>query len=79
MPVVNFIDKELRDAMLNLVVAGRDTSAQTLSWFLYCVLKHPKVEAKLLEEINEFITDGLEEDSVMLYEKIQKLKYSHAV
>jgi cytochrome P450 len=74
-----YTDKELRDFMLNFIVAGRDTSAQTLSWFFFSVMQTPRVEKKLLEEINEFITDGIEEDTVQLYEAIQKMKYSHAV
>jgi cytochrome P450 len=74
-----YTNQDLRDNMLNLVVAGRDTSAQTLSWFLYNMMKYPQVEAKLLEEIDEFITEGMEENSVVLYETIQKMKYAHAV
>ncbi len=74
-----YTDEELRDSMLNFIVAGRDTSAQTLSWFFFSVMQSPRIEKKLLEEINEFITDGIELDSVKLYEAIQKMKYSHAV
>lgn len=74
-----YSDEELRDSMLNFIVAGRDTSAQTLSWFFYSVLQTPRVEKELLEEIKEFLPDGIEEDTVQLYEAIQKMKYSHAV
>jgi cytochrome P450 len=74
-----YTDKELRDTMLNLIIAGRDTSAQTISWFFYNVLKYPQVEEKLLQEIEEFITADVEKDTVKLYEAIQKMKYSHAV
>lgn len=74
-----YTDEELRDAMLNLIVAGRDTSAQTLSWFFYSIMQYPRIENKLIEEINEYITDEIELDSVKLYECIQKMKYSHAV
>ena len=37
---------ELRDTVLNFIIAGRDTTAQTLSWALYYLLMHPRVEAK---------------------------------
>lgn len=74
-----YTDKELRDTMLNLVIAGRDTSAQTISWFCYNVMKHPQVQEKLLEEIDQFITNDIENDTVALYEAIQKMKYAHAV
>ncbi|KAI9357101.1 cytochrome P450 [Pilaira anomala] len=74
-----YTDEELRNTMLNFIVAGRDTSAQTLSWLFYNVMLFPRVEKKLLEEINEFIPDGIEQDTVNLYEAIQKMTYSHAV
>jgi cytochrome P450 len=72
-------DEELRDTMLNFVVAGRDTSAQTLSWFFYNVMMYPRIERKLLDEIDQFITDGIELDTVALYEATKKMTYSHAV
>ncbi|KAI9260881.1 cytochrome P450 [Helicostylum pulchrum] len=74
-----YTDTQLRDTMLNMLIAGRDTSAQTLSWFFYCLMKYPEVEGKLLQEIETFIPDGIEEDTVKVYEAIQKMKYSHAV
>lgn len=74
-----YSDKELRDTMLNLVIAGRDTSAQTISWFCYCVMNHPQVQDKLLEEIDQFITEDIDNNTVELYEAIQKMKYAHAV
>lgn len=74
-----YTDTQLRDTMLNMLIAGRDTSAQTLSWFFYCLMKYPDVENKLLQEIETFIPDGIEEDTVKVYEAIQKMKYSHAV
>lgn len=74
-----YTDEELRDTMLNFIVAGRDTSAQTLSWFFFSVMQSPRIEKRLLLEINEYITDEVECDSVKLYEAIQNMKYSHAV
>lgn len=74
-----YTDVQLRDTMLNMLIAGRDTSAQTLSWFFYCVMKYPLVEEKLVSEIRAFIPDSIEKDTVKVYEAIQKMKYSHAV
>lgn len=74
-----YSDKELRDSMLNFIVAGRDTSAQTLSWFFYNVMMYPRIENKLLQEIDEFITEGIELDTVKLYEATKKMSYAHAV
>ncbi|KAE9323293.1 hypothetical protein PR003_g17007 [Phytophthora rubi] len=37
----------LRDVVVNFLVAGRDTTAQALSWFFYSISQNPRVEAKL--------------------------------
>ncbi|KAI9493381.1 cytochrome P450 [Zychaea mexicana] len=72
-------DKELRDTVLNFIIAGRDTTAQTLSWTIYYLLLHPRVEDKLLAEVNESIPDEIEKDAPALYETIKKMAYAHAV
>ncbi|KAI8887433.1 cytochrome P450 [Backusella circina FSU 941] len=59
-------NKELRDIVLNFVIAGRDTTAQALSWTFYNLLLHPRIEKKLLEEIEANITDD-------------NMPYAHAV
>jgi fatty acid omega-hydroxylase len=70
---------ELRDIVLNFVIAGRDTTAQALSWTFYMLMSHPRVEAKLLDEINANITEESLADSAKLYESIKDMKYAHAV
>ena len=45
-----FSDGELLDELMTLIVAGFETSANTLNWVWYLVAKHPDVEAKLIEE-----------------------------
>ncbi|ORZ03289.1 cytochrome P450 [Syncephalastrum racemosum] len=69
---------ELRDTVLNFVIAGRDTTAQALSWGFYMLLQHERVECKLLKEIQENITDDMIHDSAALYESIKNMKYAHA-
>ncbi|KAI7907522.1 cytochrome P450 [Cokeromyces recurvatus] len=70
---------ELRDIVLNFVIAGRDTTAQALSWTFYMLICHPRVERKLLDEINKYITDDDLHDSSTLYEKMKSMTYAHAV
>ncbi|GJR20869.1 cytochrome P450 [Tanacetum coccineum] len=43
--------KLLRDILLSLMVAGKDTIGSALSWFFYILAKNPHVEYKLLEEL----------------------------
>ena len=72
-------DVELRDTVLNFIIAGRDTTAQALSWLFYNLALQPRVEKKILEEIDGKITDDIEGDSPALYEVINELPYLHAV
>ncbi|KAI5070361.1 hypothetical protein GOP47_0014704 [Adiantum capillus-veneris] len=81
-----FDDKELWDAILNFVIAGRDTSAITLSWFIFCVCNHPQVADKVFEETVEVLglqertqTYSFEEVAERLsYETLSKMHYLHA-
>ncbi|ORX50219.1 cytochrome P450 [Hesseltinella vesiculosa] len=72
-------DEELRDVVMNFIIAGRDTTAQTLSWCFYCLMQHPRVEQKLLTEINALMTDEAEADPAVLHDVIKNMKYAHAV
>ncbi|KAI9320823.1 cytochrome P450 [Dichotomocladium elegans] len=71
-------NEELRDVVLNFVVAGRDTTAQSLSWAFYMLLLHPRVERKLLHEIKLFIDDSAISNAPELFERIKEMKYAHA-
>ncbi|KAG2221435.1 hypothetical protein INT45_005240 [Circinella minor] len=73
-------DKELRDTILNFIIAGRDTTAQALSWAFYLLMNHPRVEEKLLDEINQYFpNDHKELNAPEYYDLIKKLTYAHAV
>ncbi|KAI8138205.1 cytochrome P450 [Fennellomyces sp. T-0311] len=73
-------DKELRDTALNFIIAGRDTTAQALSWTFYNLMLHPRIEAKLVKEVEECIPDDTSSlDAPALYEIIKKMIYAHAV
>ncbi len=47
-------DKELLDELMTLIVAGFETSANTLNWVWYLVAGHPDVAEKLITEANEY-------------------------
>ncbi|CAG8489765.1 13917_t:CDS:10, partial [Ambispora leptoticha] len=55
--------------------AGRDTTAQALSWMFYLIVTHPEVEQRLLEEIENI----LDPDASPTYDDTRKLKYATAV
>lgn len=46
-----FSDTELSEIVLNFVIAGRDTTAQALSWTFYNLAKNPSVKEELMNEI----------------------------
>ncbi|KAI8987580.1 cytochrome P450 [Mycotypha africana] len=72
-------DKELRDVVLNFVIAGRDTTAQALSWTFYMLMLHPRIEKKLLQEVNISISHDMKNEPAELYNVIKKMNYAHAI
>ncbi|KAM3086831.1 hypothetical protein ACMFMG_000954 [Clarireedia jacksonii] len=50
--------KVLRDQMLNMLLAGRDTTACCLTWTMRLLVKHQHVLTKLRKEIDEIVGTG---------------------
>lgn len=50
-----FTDKELLDELTTLIVAGFETSANTLNWVWYLISGNADVEAELLEEAGRIL------------------------
>jgi cytochrome P450 len=46
-------DKQLRDELVTIYVAGHETSGYCLSWTLYLLTQHPDKLAKLREEVDK--------------------------
>lgn len=44
-------EANLRDVILNMVIAGRDTTAQALSWAFFHLCIHPEMQARAREEV----------------------------
>ncbi|KAH7885026.1 cytochrome P450 [Phlebopus sp. FC_14] len=65
----------LRDEMLSIMVAGRNTTASTLTFAVYLLSTHPHVLARLREEIINKVGVG----ERPTYEHIRELKYLRAV
>ncbi len=72
---VPFADKELLDELITLVVAGFETSANTLNWAWYLIAMHPKVEQRLLEEATAMLPDA----SMVTYERAADMTYAQQV
>lgn len=46
-------DKYLRDITLSFIIAGKDTSANTLTWFFYMLCKNPLIQEKVAQEVRD--------------------------
>jgi cytochrome P450 len=77
--------KYLKVIILSFIIAGKDTSAITLSWFIYQLCKHPHVQENIAQEIKEVtkLEDGLTSDELAAkvteenMEKMQNLVQFH--
>ena len=61
----------LRDQLVSTLLAGRDTTACTLSWLFYELAYHPDIYQKLREEVLRTLgTDGKP-----TYDDLKSMKY----
>ncbi|KAI3778126.1 hypothetical protein L2E82_07169 [Cichorium intybus] len=79
----NLSDEYLRDISLSFIIAGKDTSASTLTWFFYMLCKHPLIQEKVALEVKETTganyTNSIDEFSLKLTESaLEKMHYLHA-
>ncbi|KAI5867046.1 cytochrome P450 52A11 [Durotheca rogersii] len=65
--------KVLRDQLIAVLLAGRDTTAATLSWTFYELGRHPEVVQKLRREIIERL--GPDPNHTPTYEDLKAMKY----
>lgn len=73
----------MRDIIFNFIIAGKDTTATTLSWFVYRLCKNPAIQEKVAEEVKEAInlkkvTNIAEFADGVTEEAMEKMQYLHA-
>jgi cytochrome P450 len=51
----NLSDEEIRDEVLNIFIAGHETTASTLAWIWHLLPRHPEIELKLREEVDRVL------------------------
>lgn len=54
----------IKDTILNLMIAGRDTTSTALSWFFYLLTQNPAMEKKIREEIEKQMGSGVKWESL---------------
>ena len=71
-------DKFLRDTILSMMLAGRDTTSSALTWFIWLVSRHPKVENKIIEELKSKIpAEETKKRRLFNAEEVKNLVYLH--
>jgi cytochrome P450 len=63
--------KILRDQLVAVLLAGRDTTASTLSWTFYELAKHPEAWKALRKEVLETVG----RDKIPTYDDLKGMKY----
>lgn len=71
----SFSEKELLDELITLIVAGFETSANTLNWVWYLLAEHPRVEARLLDECSSIVPNV----SAVNPESLAEMRYAQQV
>ncbi|MCD7464154.1 hypothetical protein HAX54_052214 [Datura stramonium] len=76
---LKFDDKFLRDTILNFMIAGRDGVSACLTWFIWIVFTHPKVEKIIREELKAIIPVGEgEKKRLFTADELKNVVYLHA-
>jgi len=52
---IGMSDKQLRDELMTIFLAGHETTANALTWTLYLLAQHPEVEKNLIKELDTVI------------------------
>lgn len=72
-------DKFLKDMIMNLMIAGRDTTSSALTWFIWLVSTHPVVETLIMNELKSILpSENREKWRIFHVEETKKLVYMHA-
>ncbi|ORX91007.1 cytochrome P450 [Basidiobolus meristosporus CBS 931.73] len=65
-------DEVIRDQVVTFLIAGHETTSNTLSWCLYNLARHPAVLEKVLQELSNV---GIADDELPTIKQISGLKY----
>ena len=67
-------NQQLRDEVMNILIAGHETTSNALSWTFHQILKYPEVYRKVKEEVLREVSG-----EVPTFEQLHKLIYTQAV
>ena len=55
-------DKQIRDHLITMLIAGHETTANALTWTFYLLSQNPQIEKKLLQEIDSVVIENSQKD-----------------
>lgn len=67
-------EKQLRDEVMTLLLAGHETTASALTWTFYLLAQNPDVEKELLKELGDVLHGRMP-----IYEDLPNLRFTDAV
>ncbi len=68
-------DRQLRDVVLNFMIAGRDTTAEALTWALYELVRNPRCAERVRREVEHLSRGG----AAISFENVEQMRYTRAV
>ena len=72
----NFSDQEIFGNVFTMLLAGEDTTSNSIAWAIFYLAQHPEIVDKVREEVSAFVNDKGVIDSV---EKLDNLEYTEQV
>ena len=72
-------DKQLRDELVTLFLAGHETTAIALTWTFHLLAQTPRAEAILQAEVDEVLGTGPTARLAPAFEDLEKLQYARMV
>lgn len=74
----SYSDEYLRDVVLSFVLAGRDTTSATLTWFFWLVAKRPDVKERIEAEIANVRARCSTKSNFFTLDEVRDMDYLHA-
>jgi cytochrome P450 len=72
-------NKQLRDEVMTIFLAGHETTANALTWTFFLISQHPEIESKIVDEISTVVGMENKNQKIISFEDVQKLKYTEMV
>ncbi|XP_057367277.1 cytochrome P450 4c3-like [Daphnia carinata] len=56
----DFTDDDIREEVDTVMFAGHDTTASAMTWFLYCIARHPEYQQLVMDEVDQVFDGDME-------------------